>query len=235
MYPGCDPLEGNGLFVLDGEDEELQAALKKKFPREDLADNPYTERDLPFEFKRDVDYFALFDPILPAYQVVPYETEKGSQAAFSNATGPVEVKVGKRQTRSVSYIRYVRAIDPAGNLCQLKVSTCRPSPANKDGYDSSGTFNRVVAVKNAKGWIIVERDRRTWNLDSGKQDQEYAAWALAVMAYRQKRHAAYQALEARAFMSRAERAAEKQGEVFAAAIGAAMAKQNAPAQAAKAK
>jgi hypothetical protein len=199
MYPNCDTLEANGLFVLE-------------------SDTDKTERDLPFDFKPDVDYFAKFDDLLPPFRIFKYEAEKGSEAAFSNATAPPEVKVSKRQVRTVSHRRYVRAIDPGGNLCQLGVSTVRPSPVYPDGYDRCGTFMRVVQTKSQKGWIIVENDQRVWNLDAGKKGQQYAAWALAVMEFRQKRHAEHQALEAQAFMSRAEKAAEKQGEIIARAI-----------------
>lgn len=174
MY--CDPLAGEGLFPIDEPGK--------------------TERDLPFEFDRGVDYFAVFDAMLPPWQVFPYAVEKGSKAAFSDASGAAEVRMGSRTTSVVSYRRYVRAIDPGGNLCQLIVSTCRPGPHYKDGFDTCGTYSRVISTKNARGWLIVERDPLTWSLYSGRRDQEYAAWALAVMQYRKLRHSAAQAAEA---------------------------------------
>src|SRR5687767_8009476 len=175
MY--IDPLNGEGLFPIDEE-------------------GTISERELPFEFKQGEDYFSKFDAILPKWTLFPYEDVKGSECAFSDATGAAEVRIAPRTTRVVSYRRYVRAIDPAGNLCQLIVSTVRPSPYYKDGNDKCGTLNRVVAAKNQAGWIIVENNPMFWNPYSGKAGQQYAAWALAVMAHRQKMHAAHEKREA---------------------------------------
>jgi hypothetical protein len=204
------PLAGRGLFP-----------LAEKGP----DGKPIgTERDLSFEFKPGVNYFAKFDEILPSWKLEhgPYETKDGSHAAFSDAVGPIEMYTDERETLTISYRRYVRAIDPAGNLCQLIISSVRPSPFYPKGEDRVGTMMRVVATKSRRGWLVVEPVSDFWSPYAGKQGQEYAAWCWAVMEYRQKRHAAYEANEAMAFMSRAEKAAEKQGEAMAKALGGAV-------------
>lgn len=205
MYPGCDPLAAEGLFPLAEDDSK-------------------TERDLPFEYKPGVDYFAKFDAMLPAWRPAVYATLPASHAAFTeDGGGPVEVRVGRRQTRTLAHRRYVRAIAPDGTLRQLIISTVRPTPAFPDGLDACGTHHRLPAKKSARGWIVVENIDSMWTPYVQLRGQQYAAWALAVMEYRRKRHAEYEASEATAFMSRAERAQEKQTKVIADALTVALA------------
>lgn len=189
MY--VNPLTGDGLFAIDTAGDK-------------------SERDLPYEFDPSVDYFAKFDEFVPKWQAIGYEKVNGSLGAFSESVGPAEVKVAPRTTRVMPYMRYVRAIDPAGNVCPLSVSSVRPSPAFPDGHDKCGTLNRVIAEKNAAGWLIVENSQLMWSPYSGKAGQQYAAWALAVMKYRLVKHAEHEASEAKAFQSRAEKAANAQ-------------------------
>jgi hypothetical protein len=195
------PLAGRGLFPL-------------------AEDKSKTERDLSFEFDPRVNYFAKFDAILPAWKLEhgPYKAVDGSHAAFSDAVGPIEMYTDERTEITLSYRRYVRAIDPAGNLCQLVVSSVRPSPAYPKGEDKCGTMMRVISTKSRRGWLVVEAVPEWWSPWANRTGQEYAAWCWAVMEYRKARHAAYEANEAKAFMTRTERAAEKQGEALARAL-----------------
>lgn len=199
MY--LEPLESEGLFPLPA-------------PQEDK-----TERDLPYDFKPNVDYFAKFDAILPPWQVIPFREMPGSHAALSDidkgdGTGPPEIKVAPRTTRVVSFRRYVRAIAPDGSLRQLVISSVRPTPAYRDGHDKAGSKQRVISDKSAKGWIVVENDVSVWNPYSGKTGQQYAAWAWAVMEYRQKRHAAYEAEYAENHKNQQTRAMEEQAKAM---------------------
>lgn len=194
MY--TDPFEGEGLFPLHAE-----------APAVGDVDDYQTERDLPFEYDPTVDYFKKFDAIVPPWQVWKYDTEKGhglaGTAIFDSRTdeesvrrkGPPTVKVGRRRTMTVAIRMYVRAIDPAGNLCPLQISTVPPSPQFPDGSDGLGTHQRVVAQKSARGWIVVENREAFWSPYSGKRGNEYAAWAWAVMLHRQAKHAAHEATE----------------------------------------
>lgn len=212
MY--VDPLEGNGLFLLDTSESDSQEP------------GP-TERNLPFEYKPSVDYFAKFDAMLPMWQLRPYKVIEGSGAALFDKRGAPEVKIGRRKTQTVSLRKYYRAIDPAGNLCQLTVSTVPPSPEHPTGDDGIGTMARVIAMKNQRGWIIVERDQACWNPYSGKAGDEYAAWALAVMVHRKAAHAAHEKEQAKLHKSQLIRAAEEQTKAtreIGTEIGTAVAK-----------
>jgi hypothetical protein len=202
MY--CDPFAAEGLFLL-AEDENK------------------TERDLPFEFDPKVDYFAKFDSMLPAWRPSPYKAVDGSGAAWTaDGGGPVVVPMAKRQTRTLSHRRYVRAIAPDGSLRQLIVSTIRATPEFKDGLDVSATLQTVIARKNARGWIVVENVDWVWNSHSGRRGQQYAAWALAVMEYRKARHTADEAGHDKAFRNQAVVAVEKQTETIAKALSVAL-------------
>ena len=200
----CDPFAADGLFTL-AEDENK------------------TERDLPFEFDPRVDYFAKFDAILPPWQPAHYEKLPSSGAAWTEDSSPVEVRMPKRKVLTLSHRRYARAIHPDGGLRQLIISTVRATPAFPDGLDACATAQRFTAKKANRGWLVVENVDWMWSSFAGRRGQEYAAWAWAVMEYRQKRHAAHEAGEAQAFMSRAERATNKQTEVIAQALTAALA------------
>ena len=87
-----------------------------------------------------------------------------------------------------------------------------------DGDDRIGTFMRVVAAKHERGWIVIDRDSVTRCPYSPlPHGQKYCAWAMAVAAARKKRHAAHEAKEAEAFMSRKRAEAEMIATLTAAA------------------
>jgi hypothetical protein len=202
MY--CDPLAAEGLFPLANDDSK-------------------TERDLPFEYTPGVDYFKKFDALLPPWRPAQYEKVAASDAAWTeNGGGPVEVRVGRRETRTLSHRRYARAIAPDGSLRQVTISTVRPTPKFPDGLDACMTHARFPAKKSALGFLFVENEPIFWSPFAGRRGQEYAAWAWAVMEYRKAHHAEYEAKEAKAYMSNAERATEKQTDVIAKALTAAL-------------
>ena len=202
MY--CDPLASEGLFPL-------------------AEDEGKTERDLPFEIRPGVDYFAKFDEIMPPWQPAAYERLPSSAAAWTEeAGGPIEVRMARRRILTLSHRRYARAIHPDGGLRQLIISTVRATPAFPDGFDACATQHRFTSKKWSRGWIPVENWDWIWTPFAGRRGQEYAAWAWAVMEYRQKRHSAYEAEGYRAFESRQEKATNKQTEVIAKALAAAL-------------
>ena len=179
-------------------------------------EDPVSSEEISIKYRVDPskDYFVEVDRMQPAW--VPENTQviQGSGAALSDRTGPREVVIGtvgrKKQIRTIPYVKYVRAIDPAGNLCCFSVSTCRQTPERPDGDDGLGTYMRIISEKSKIGWLVLERDPATWNPYSGKQGQDYIAWALAVSELRKRLHAMYQKSEAQAFMSRSQVAAEEQ-------------------------
>lgn len=175
------------------------------------------ERDLDFAFDPAVDYFASVDAMMPPWRPPSYATLPGSVAALTASAGLQEHRTG-RVVKIVSRRRYVRAIDPAGRLRQLKVSTVPTTPSHPDGNDRIGTMQRVVAEKSQRGWLIVERDPATWSPYSGRRGQEYCAWALAVGEWRRKVHEEHEKEEAKAFMSQATREANKRAEEQTAAL-----------------
>jgi hypothetical protein len=213
MY--CDPLAAEGLFPLATEDARRL--------RPDMDPESTTERDLPFDFDPGVDYFAKFDAMLPAWRPAVYEKMPLSSAAWTEtAGGPVQVKMGRRQTKVLSHRRYFRAIHPDGSLRQLVVSNIRPTPAYPDGFDACQTHRMMVTRKSNSGWIVVENADWMWSPFSGKRGQEYAAWALAVMEYRRARHSEECAKEEAAHMSKRDRDSQKQTEVIANALTVAL-------------
>ncbi|HYF01273.1 MAG TPA: hypothetical protein VEJ18_20285 [Planctomycetota bacterium] len=180
--------------------------------RDPFGDEPISkeERDLKFDFDPSRNYMADVDALQPPWFLPPYQTAREAPgAAMSNETTPRMVGRG-RNLKGVPAFLYVRAIDPAGNLVQLTVSTCRPSPEYPGGDDGIGTMARVIAEKSAKGWLIVEPGPQFANPYSGKIGNEYVAWALAVMQLRQKRHAAKEATEAQAFIAKETQRAHEQ-------------------------
>lgn len=208
MY--VNPLDEEGLFLLNPE----QAP-----PSDDDAayDSLKTERDLSFEFKRDVDYFAKFDALMPKWENRRYETANLpnlSGTALFTAKGAPEVKIAKRRTVTTSLRMYVRAIDPAGNLCPLHISTVTPSPEYPDGHDKLGTPQRVVTEKSRKGWLVVENVDTFWSTFAGRRGQEYAAWCWAVMAHRKAKHAAHELAERPQHMGFLEKQMKQQTEAM---------------------
>ena len=161
------------------------------------------EKRLSYEFDPSKDYHAVVDSLSvpwvpPAVKYV--ESAYPTSAAFSDASGTREVKMvardgttGRKTRRTMvqPHKRYVRAIDPAGDLCSLIVSTCRPDRDKPSGDDGLETAARVIARKNRLGWLILERDEDMQNPFAAKIGQDYIAWALAVMAHRKKSHGAW--------------------------------------------
>mgnify|MGYP001559015770 FL=1 len=161
------------------------------------------EKRLSYSLDPKVDYFAIVDAMQPPWvpPTVKYvDAGFPTSAAFSDASGVREVRViekdpktGRqvRRTRVMPHKRYVRAIDPQGNLCSLIISTCRPDRDKPDGDDGIETATRVIARKSRLGWLVVEPNADMQNPFSGKQGQDYCAWALAVGDYRRRLYSAW--------------------------------------------
>lgn len=161
------------------------------------------EKALTFEFDPTHDYFADVDKIVPPYRLPGYQTHSlQGGAAFENSSGVREVAVGPQKTQRMPFIRYVRAVDPAGGIMPLSISTCRPSPEYPEGLDGFH-MDRVLADKRRKGWLILERDEISPY--AGKVGQPYCAWALAVAKKREAAHAKKMDEDAQTWMSAAQR------------------------------
>ncbi len=114
---------------------------------------------------------------------------------------PVDVVTDTRIRRSPS-MKYIRAVDPQGNIVPLVVSTVNASPDFPGGDDGLGTDQRVRAEKQRRGWLILEKGQYGYN---GTTGLAYLQWALAVADDRRKRHLEWEKSEREALMSRAEK------------------------------
>src|SRR3989304_8962095 len=102
------------------------------------------ERTLSHGCDPGVAYYARIGAMQPPW-VVPtakyIDAGFPTSAAFSDASGPREVRTvvmdgqGRRMRRTeiMPHKRYVRAIDPQGNLCSLIVSTRRAGRGEPTG------------------------------------------------------------------------------------------------------
>jgi hypothetical protein len=160
---------------------------------------------------------ADLDHRQPPWRSVFGTDREAGGAAFSDITTPIELKVGKKQTRTIPQFRYVRAVDPAGNVVALSVSSCRASPEFPDGEDRIGTRARVIETKHRRGWIVVDLDDPASRCPQSRfmLGQQYVAWALAVGAVRHEAHAKHEAGEADAFMARARAEARMRAQEVA--------------------
>lgn len=185
---------------------------------------PEEDREIQFDFDERRDYAKELDAIQPPWRGVWAPNPESKGASFSNTTTPIEMKVGKKQTRTIPQFRYVRAVDPAGNIVPLSVSTCRPSPEFPDGNDRIGTRARVIESKHRRGWIIIDLDDQASRCPESKYmlGPQYIAWALAVSASRKQRHTKYENSEAELFMSQKRAEAKMRADEMAQANKAIM-------------
>ena len=191
------------------------------------------ERTLSYVCDPAVDYYARIDAMQPPW-VVPtakyIDAGFPTSAAFSDASGPREVRTvvmdgqGRRMRRTqiMPHKRYVRAIDPQGNLCSLIVSTCRADREKPTGDDGLETMSRVIARKSKLGWLVVERDEDTHNAFAGRVGQDYAAWALAVMEHRKQIYGAWYKAETTLWYEEKKAAAIEMARLQGEAMGDAL-------------
>lgn len=104
---------------------------------------------------------------------------------------------------------YVRAVDPAGNLVTLLVSTTR----DEKSAEEIGYRNTIISRKKSTGWLIAELDQE----HNGRVGQEHLRYCLSEMIHRRRMHAEKMAADAVVHQSRMERALESQGDKMAAA------------------
>ena len=110
------------------------------------------EARIPFLFDEAHDYHADIDFVMPPFQVPVTEVHPNKPgAAFDDSPEPRMVRVGRGRgdVRTMPSVRYVRAVDPQGNIGPLSISTRRPFPDPKDkgardGHDGCGTPGRVL-------------------------------------------------------------------------------------------
>ena len=148
------------------------------------------EARLPYKVEPGRDYLAEVSESVPPWRPMAYQTHSvlSPGAAFSD-----EMKGQPKEALSPSGVpivvpqkKYVRALDPAGNVMSLIVSSCRPSPEKPDGDDGLGTTDRILSEKKKSGWLILEPDQEY----GGRVGPDYLAWAMAVREFRVKKNLA---------------------------------------------
>jgi len=179
-----------------------------------FEDDPISEEEheLSFDFDPRRDYAAEIDGMLRPWTppTVKILDNHPISAAFSEtvlreyrekvvSTVMVDGKP-KKTTRvvvkGVPHIKSFRAVDPAGNLSYVTVSTCRIDRDHPTGDDGLGTDSRVVGMKQKRGWLFIEQEHP----QAKHAGKEYLAWCLAVSQYRKQIHAAHERKEEHQWM-----------------------------------
>jgi hypothetical protein len=204
--------------------------------RDPLNEPTLTEEEwkLQPDYDPSVDYWAKIQAIHPAW--IPPTVEwrhEATDAAISPEHSTRDVvtreKDAKGRMRSVrrvmGHVRYVRAIDVAGNLGPLSISTIRPDKKHQHGFDGILTEQILLAKKMRRGWIVVEKGFEDYWVGPFAQgdSNRYAAWALAVMRERKKLHAEYEKVEGEIWLDEKRKEAKARAEEQAALTGTAIA------------
>ncbi|HAM54421.1 MAG TPA: hypothetical protein DCQ64_03045 [Candidatus Rokubacteria bacterium] len=161
-------------------------------------------------------HWKLVDLICPSWaRAMTVQSESGAHCTmYGQATGErsvdlpeVVVRIGKeefylpRRQFVMPFQNYLRALDPAGNLGPLTISTNRV-----DADDGCGTRDRTIAIKRRAGWWIAEP-----LMDHNGRDADTYGRALFLeMAKRRADHGAKMALADKENESRLERAFKEQ-------------------------
>lgn len=133
-----------------------------------------------------------FDFILPRWTapkvlpekdraLTPYNAPNGARTLMVQENGFFEERV-------VPYARYLRAIDPAGNVVALPVSTNRVDPFDGTDYES-----KIMARKRAHGWLFVDEAPYGLSLD------EWHEKLKVELKTRQGRHVAREQVHANSY------------------------------------
>lgn len=133
-----------------------------------------------------------FDQMLPLwrpdpYALAEYSADGKSITPFDKPNGPISVVVededGGLAECVLPHARYLRAVDPAGNVVPVVASTNRV-----DVHDGTGYEDKVKRVKRAQGWLFL--DDPPYGLDG-------QAWADHVDQAIEQRRAKHAVLEQR--------------------------------------
>lgn len=167
-------------------------------------------KEFSFEVDSSKDYFAEIDRTVPAWimgatvdltgKAMISDIEKG---ANSLRTMNVRLPNGSVTEFTMPWQRYLRAIDPAGNLSCLTVTTCQ-----KPDDDETGFEDKIKAIKKRAGWFIAERGEEY----NGLLDQEYGAFVLALAKHRAAAHAEAQAEQEKTWATDMEKQFAAQSE-----------------------
>lgn len=166
-----------------------------------------------YEFKPGVDYWQKIEAQCPAW-IPPVTVDYGGAACTreDESTTVREYLInhdGKQVAWVMPFQEYIPAVDPAGNVVPLTVTTCR-----KPEDDETGFRDIIQARKKRQGWFIGTRDQEF----QGLTGQEYAAFLCQVSEDRKTQHADRQAEYAKQFFSEAEKRAIEQANSIQKAV-----------------
>lgn len=100
-----------------------------------------------------IDFDAALPKWTPATTLAQYPDKAitSYDAPGGARTVGVAGEDGMVEERVIPYARYVRAVDPAGNIIPLIVSTNRV-----DAHDGTGYESLIIARKRAQKWVLVD-------------------------------------------------------------------------------
>lgn len=157
------------------------------------------------------DVYAVIDNTVP-----PWRPDRNAETTKDGAMiTPFGVDCGPRTLvreldgRQVEFVmpfqRYIRAIDPAGNIMPLTVCSCR-NEADQLGEGGDPQFaERMIGIKISQGWLIAEREgaaRRNMSVE------DYGTLLSTEIESRRKKYNEQQAIERETYESKQDRAIE---------------------------
>lgn len=177
----------------------------KKNAREQQQDVPP-----PAAFDPSVNYFAKIDQLMPKWHRAPSLRPDAHVLSDDQYQGARNITTSSGASFTMPFQKYVRAIDPVGNMTALTIATSRVPEDDNTGY-----ADRAVSIKRRKGWLIAE-EAEYWQ--GPHYGQEHAYHCLVEMERRKALHAGNESEAAKAFQSRLERDTRENNERVANAI-----------------
>lgn len=189
--------------------------MSETSPFYQLFDHKYDflpELKLQFTVDPSRDYRAEIELELPSWEPEPYERAavSGGAALNDNTAQREKYDARRRKFWQLGHLKYIHALDPAGNICAMTISSCRPGPGHEDGDDRCGTESRVKHEKMQRGWLPLDADGSF----GGFEGQRYLAWVLdAVRPYRRAKYEADQRKQSAEFADRNAAAQREQSRM----------------------
>lgn len=190
--------------------------LPSRIPPRGSVDQKF-ESTIQYKVNPRRNYMSEIDAELPPWQPDAYESSQvlNPGAAYSANGGPrLAVDHINQREYELPQFKYVRALNPAGKVMPLIISTCRPGPEFPNGDDRLGTEYRVIGEKRKKGWLVLERGE-SW---AGREGDDYLAWCFAVKDLRKAINAHHESVDQKDHESKLLSAMRTQSEMISQAV-----------------
>lgn len=166
-------------------------------------------------------FFDYVDKLIPPW-VAPRTLTIGESSGLTpegEDCGPRSATAfdenGVPREYNMPFFRYVRAVDPAGNICALIVAPTR----NGDPASDFGGYEVMIRkAKIAKGWLIAERGEEYKGMD----DDQYGAFLAKKVKDRQAAYLQLQKKQEEEHESLVMKAQKQQSASIASAIANSM-------------